>query len=193
MIVASNHASHLDPVLVGSATERRLTFLARSTLFEPRFFGALIRALGAVPIEREGVGIGGLRAALTVLGQGGAVLVFPEGTRSRDGELGSFRTGAVRIAQRSGAPIVPVWVEGSRRAMPRGARFPRPRAIEVRVGTPFRVDPRADLDVATASLRARIAALAEGGHARNEIETLVVEATGTKVQTTGPRSAAGAR
>jgi len=160
VLFVSNHASHLDPVLVGAAVCRPLRYLARSSLFRSRPFAALIRAFGAVPVEREGVGVGGTRAVLSILAGGGAVVMFPEGTRSRDGSLGALRPGAARVAQRSGAQVVPVWIEGSANAMPPGARFPRPRRIEIRFGAAFRVPPGVAPEAATMELRERLLALA---------------------------------
>jgi len=160
VLFVSNHASFLDPVLIGAVTCRPLQYLARSTLFRSRPFALLIRSLGAVPVEREGVGVGGTRAVLSILAGGGAVTMFPEGTRSRDGSLGDFRTGAARIAQKSGAQVVPVWIEGSRGAMPPGALFPRPRRIEIRLGVAFRVPPGVSAESATREMRERLLALA---------------------------------
>jgi 1-acyl-sn-glycerol-3-phosphate acyltransferase len=159
-LLVANHASYLDPVLVGAAVPRRLSYLARSSLFRPRAFGVLIRAFGAIPLEREGVGIGGMRAVLAALAEGRVVLLFPEGTRSADGALGVLRTGAMRIAQRAGVTVVPVWIEGSGRALPRGAKLPRPRRIEVRFGAPYRVHPDADVGSATRELENRLRSLA---------------------------------
>lgn len=160
VLFVSNHASFLDPVLIGAATCRPLGYLARSTLFRSRLFAAVIRALGAVPVEREGVGVGGTRAVLSILAGGGAVAMFPEGTRTRDGTLGEFRPGAARIAQKSGAQVVPVWIEGSRAAMPAGAIFPRPRRIEVRIGSAYRVPAGVAPEAATEEMRERLLALA---------------------------------
>ncbi len=158
-LLVSNHASHLDPLLIGAATSRRLRYLGRSSLFRPRIFAAVIRALGGIPVEREGVGLGGTRAVLSALAGGSPVVMFPEGTRSTDGTLRKLRPGAVRIAQKSGVLVVPVWIEGSGRAFPRGSRFPRLRRIEVRIGVPYRVEPDLDVEVATSELREHLLAL----------------------------------
>lgn len=166
VLIVANHGSYLDPLLVGAISNRPLRYLARSTLFRGAF-GELIRRMGAVPVERDGVGVGGSRTILAALAHGDPVLVFPEGTRSPDGRLGRLRPGVVRIAQRSGAPLLPVWIEGSARAWPKGARVPRPRAVTVRVGEPYRIgataDPRQEID----ALRSRLLALS-GATAEND-------------------------
>ena len=89
----SNHQSHLDPVLVGLASDQRLNYLARDTLFGFAPFRWLINSLDAIPIDREGLGLGGLKETLKRLKRGESVLMFPEGTRTRDGEVGRLRPG----------------------------------------------------------------------------------------------------
>lgn len=130
VLLVSNHQSHLDPVLIGVACPRQMRFLARHSLF---FWplGWLIHSLGAVPIDRERGGLGGIKATLQLLKAGEAVLVFPEGTRSRDGRLQPLMPGFCALARRGGATVVPVAIEGAFAAMPRGSRFPRPRPIRL--------------------------------------------------------------
>jgi 1-acyl-sn-glycerol-3-phosphate acyltransferase len=91
----------------------------------------LIRSLGAVPIDRERGGLGGIKATLQLLKAGEAVLVFPEGTRSRDGRLQPLMPGFCTLARRGGATVVPVAIDGAFAAMPRGSRFPRPWPIRL--------------------------------------------------------------
>src|SRR5690606_7647333 len=86
LVVLCNHQSNLDPVLVGVASPRQLSFLARDSLFVG-WFGSLIRSFDAIPIDREGTGLAGIRATLGRLKKGDAVLLFPEGTRTSDGYL----------------------------------------------------------------------------------------------------------
>ena len=135
VLIASNHQSHLDPVLVGIACPRQLRFLARHTLF---FWPLawLIRSLGAVPIDRAS-GRGGIKATLKLLKEGAPVLVFPEGTRTPDGALQPLHAGFCALARRSGATIVPAALDGAYAAMPRGSRLPRPRPITLRFGRPI--------------------------------------------------------
>jgi len=134
----SNHSSLLDPPLVGGACPRQLTFLAKAELFDVPGFGRLIHALNARPVRREGADAAALRVALRVLEQGGALLVFPEGTRGPEGQLREPKPGAALLAVLSGAPVVPVFVRGSGRAWPRGRRLPRPAKVKVAFGPSLR-------------------------------------------------------
>lgn len=137
VLLVANHSSLLDPPLVGGVAPRRLSFLAKAELFEIPLFGALIRGLGARPVRREGADVGALRTALRVLKDGGALLVFPEGTRGEEGVLRSAKPGAGMLAVLGGAAVVPVYVSGSGRAWPRGRRLPRPTRVTVTFGPPL--------------------------------------------------------
>ena len=137
VLLVSNHQSHLDPVLVGIVSPRQIRSLARHSLF---FWplGWLIHSLGAVPIDRERGGLGGIKATLKLLHAGEAVLLFPEGTRTRDGALQPFLPGFCALARRSGTTIVPIAIDGAFAAMPRSSLFPRPRPISVTICPPIR-------------------------------------------------------
>jgi 1-acyl-sn-glycerol-3-phosphate acyltransferase len=158
VLIVCNHQSHLDPVLAGVACPRQLRALARKSLF---FWplGWMIRSLGAVPVDRGGSGISGIKAILKMLGDGDAVIIFPEGTRTRDGQLQPFQAGFAAIARRSNAAIVPVAIHGAFEAMPRGQALPRPLPITLVFGTPIGVDEvaRQTDDELIESTRARIA------------------------------------
>jgi len=138
VLLVSNHSSVLDPPLVGGVCPRQLTFLAKAELFAVPGFGRLIHALNARPVRREGADAAALRVALRALEQGGALLVFPEGTRGPEGRLREPKPGAALLAVLSGARVVPVFVRGSGRAWPRGRRFPRPAKVRVAFGPPLR-------------------------------------------------------
>jgi len=137
VLIVANHVSHLDPPLIAGAASRQLAFLAKAELFRVPLFGGLIRRLGAQPLRREGPDAGALRAALRVLRGGGALLVFPEGTRGEEGRLGPAKPGAGMLAVVAGAPVIPVYVGGSGRAWPRGRRLPRPARVTVTFGPPL--------------------------------------------------------
>jgi len=145
-LLLSNHQSHLDPVLIGLACDRRLSFLARDTLFRFAPFRFLIKSLDAIPIDREGVGLGGLKETLKRLKRGEAVLIFPEGTRSRNGEVAPLKPGFVALAKRAQVPLVPMALDGAFHAWPRTAAFPRPAVIHVRFGQPLLPEELANLD-----------------------------------------------
>lgn len=137
VLLVSNHQSVLDPPLVGMGSPRPMNYLARETLFRFPLLRWLISSLDTIPVDREGMGLGGLKESLRRLKRGEMVLVFPEGTRTSDGEIGRFRPGFTALAARSGATILPVAIEGAFDAWPRGRRFPRLGRIHVYYGPPI--------------------------------------------------------
>lgn len=137
VLLASNHQSFLDPVLVGVALDRPVHYLARSSLFRPPGFGQLIRALGAHPLRRGKIDGSALRTCMQILRGGEPLLLFPEGTRSRDGSLGRMRPGAASLAARCEVPIIPVCIEGAFQAWPRTRALPRPAPVAVAYGRPL--------------------------------------------------------
>jgi 1-acyl-sn-glycerol-3-phosphate acyltransferase len=146
VLVVANHQSNLDPPLVGMACRRRMNYLARDTLFSFAPFGWLIKSLDAIPIDREGFGLAGIKEALRRLKRGEMVLVFPEGTRTPDGQMKAFRPGFTSLAVRSGAAILPVAIEGAFRCWPRSKVLPRPGKIHVQYGRPILPKEYAGMD-----------------------------------------------
>ena len=146
VLIVSNHSSGLDPPLIGGASDRQLTYLAKAELFKIPLFGALIRGLDARPIRREGADPAALRTARHVLEEGRALLVFPEGTRGDEGDIRPAKAGAGLLAVSSGAAVVPVYVKGSGQAWPRGRSLPRPAKITVTFGKPLRFEPARGTD-----------------------------------------------
>ncbi len=137
VILASNHASFLDPPLVGSGLRRDINYLARESLFRFPGIGALLRSWNAVPVDRDGGGARGLKAILDRLLAGGAIILFPEGTRSPDGKLQAARSGIGLTVIKSTAPVVPVRVFGTFEAYGRDIKFPRPYRVMVKYGRPM--------------------------------------------------------
>jgi 1-acyl-sn-glycerol-3-phosphate acyltransferase len=137
VILASNHASFLDPPLVGSGLKRGINYLARESLFRFPGIGALLRSWSAVPVDRDGGGAAGLKAILNRLLAGGGIILFPEGTRTRDGNLQPARSGIGLVVVKSNAPVVPVRVFGTYEAYGRHVKFPRPRRIALKYGRPM--------------------------------------------------------
>jgi 1-acyl-sn-glycerol-3-phosphate acyltransferase len=140
VLVVSNHQSMLDPVLVGLACMRRMNYLARDTLFWFGPFRWLINSLDAIPIDREGLGLAGLKESLRRLKRGEMVVMFPEGTRTHDGEVAAFRPGFTVLAARSKASILPVGIEGAYAVWPRGHVVPSLGPIHVHYGPPIPPD-----------------------------------------------------
>jgi 1-acyl-sn-glycerol-3-phosphate acyltransferase len=137
VILASNHASFLDPPLVGAGLRRDIHYLARENLFKFPVFRSILRTVNTVPVDRDGGGAAGLRAILDRLLSGGGIILFPEGTRSRDGRLQPARSGIGLTVLKSSAPVVPVRVFGTYEAFGPHVRFPRPRRVAVKYGRPL--------------------------------------------------------
>jgi len=123
-LLIANHQSFLDPVLVGLAARRHLHYLARRTLFHHWGLSWLMRSLNGVPINQEGFAREGLKTILDQLQAGHAVVVYPEGERTADGKMQSFRPGIYLLIKRVDMPIVPVGIAGSFDAWPRHRPLP---------------------------------------------------------------------
>jgi len=137
VILASNHASFLDPPLVGSGLRRGINYLARESLFRFPGMGALLRSWNAVPVDRDGGGAKGLKTILERLLAGNGIILFPEGTRTKDGNLLPARSGIGLTVVKSAAPVVPVRVFGTFEAFGRHRKFPRPYRVAVKYGRPM--------------------------------------------------------
>jgi len=163
VVLASNHQSFLDPVLVGVPLPRELRYMARRSLFRRPRFARLLRALGGLAVRRGAADLGAIRAGIGLLRAGQGLVLFPEGTRSADGRVGRFLPGFAVLAARADAPIVPVAIDGAFAAWPRQRRLPRPGRVCVRYGEPL--DPpangRAAAEAAAAAVERRVRALCE--------------------------------
>jgi 1-acyl-sn-glycerol-3-phosphate acyltransferase len=146
LIVASNHLSFIDSIVIPLAVPRRVAFLAKAEYFEGRSLASLprrafFRTYGAVPVERDQQrnAQASLDLAADLLSRGDAFGIYPEGTRSRDGRLYRGRTGVGWLALKTSAPVLPVGLAGTERVQPIGARIPRVHRVTIRFGPP--VDP----------------------------------------------------
>ncbi|MDO9541035.1 MAG: lysophospholipid acyltransferase family protein [Kiritimatiellia bacterium] len=138
IIIASNHASYLDPPLLGCALKHRyVRFLARDSLFQNRLGQWWANKVGVVFIDRNRGDLAAFKAALTILKAGGALCLFPEGTRTLDGNLQSPKAGIGFLIVKSAVPVVPAYIEGSFAAFSKGAGRIRPAKITVRYGQPI--------------------------------------------------------
>ncbi len=145
-ILAPNHISFLDPVILIGVLPRRITYVGKAEYLGSWKTRYLFPAVGMIPIDRAGgeAALAALDMAAEVLARGELFGIFPEGTRSRDGCLHRGRTGVARLASRTGAPVIPVGIRGTDRIQPPGASIPRPfRRCEVRFGAPIGVRPSA--------------------------------------------------
>ncbi|MGB3443642.1 MAG: lysophospholipid acyltransferase family protein [Actinophytocola sp.] len=151
VVLASNHLSFIDSVVIRLAAPRRVTFLAKDEYFTGRGLrGRLVRwfftAVGSVPVSRGShrAAQAALDTAREVLDGGNVFGIYPEGTRSLDGKLYRGRTGVAWLALATGAPVVPVALAGTERLQPVGKRVPRPHRVTVRFGPPmtFLGDPK---------------------------------------------------
>ncbi len=141
VIVAGNHPSYLDPILVYLPLRRPLRFMAWDALFRIPLAGPLMRALGAFPVDlRKGKGEAAFQQALKVLNDGDALGIFPEGQRSETGALGELKTGVARLAIATNAPIIPVTIGGASRAWPKWKLLPKPAKLVVRFHEPLTLD-----------------------------------------------------
>jgi 1-acyl-sn-glycerol-3-phosphate acyltransferase len=129
LLVVANHQSFFDPVICGLAARRRLTYMARKSLFKSRPFAFLIESLGALPIDQEASAVEGMRLALDSLHTGKALLVFPEGERTPDGSILPFKRGVGLLIRKSQAPVLPIGIAGAFEAFPRHRPYPTPAPI----------------------------------------------------------------
>lgn len=165
VILAANHRSFMDSIFLALVVERPVCFLAKAEYFDDRRVAWLFRSTGQIPVRR-GSPVGAVRAvdeALRVLGEGGVVGVYPEGSRSRDGRMHRGKLGPARLAVASGAPIVPVGLVGTEAVQSPGQRLPRVnKPVAIRFGSPLWLgsnDDRRELRTGIDQVMARIAAL----------------------------------
>jgi 1-acyl-sn-glycerol-3-phosphate acyltransferase len=155
VLIVSNHQSMLDPVPIGLASRRRLTFLARKNLFDQPVLAPIMRSLGGgIPIDR-GFGKEGIHAVLAALEEGRAVALFPEGERTHTGQVQPFKPGVSLLIKRVKCPIVPVGIAGAYAAWSRHMKWPRfsplffqpgPSTLAVAIGKPIDPARYADMD-----------------------------------------------
>ena len=158
VLVVSNHQSFLDPILAAVGMPRPFHPMARETLFRFLPFALIIRSLNAFPVRRASADLGAIREALRRLKDGQVVLMFPEGTRTRDGSIGRLQGGPITIAARAGVPVLPMVIDGAFESWPRTHLLPRPHQILVACGKPLSAEEAAagDPDALMEVLRGRM-------------------------------------
>jgi 1-acyl-sn-glycerol-3-phosphate acyltransferase len=168
VIIAPIHRSNVDFALTLFISKRKVFFMAKDSLFKVPLLGPLITHLGAFPIHRGSADRESMAHSEAVLRQGHALVLFPEGTRKEGRQVAPLHDGAMFVAARTGAKVVPVGIGGSDRAMPKGAKLPRPAKIRIVVGMPLD-PPSSEGRVARSALNAKSEEL------RAALETVYLE------------------
>lgn len=139
LIIASNHLSFVDSVVLPIVAPRKVVFLAKAEYFDNALGRAWYGGLGMIPVNRDDTksAMASLDIALEILGRGEAFGIYPEGTRSRDGRLYRGRTGVAELALTAGVPVVPVGLQGTQNIQPVGSKWPRRAKVTVRFGEPI--------------------------------------------------------
>jgi 1-acyl-sn-glycerol-3-phosphate acyltransferase len=171
VLIAPIHRSNVDFVFTLFISPRKVFFMAKDSLFRVPLLGALITHLGAFPVKRGSADRESMSLAEEVLRQGHALVLFPEGTRKEGRGVAPLHDGAMFVAARTGAMVVPVGIGGSDRAMPRGAKLPRPAKIRIVVGRPI-TPPSSEGRVSRSAIAAKSEEL------RVELEAVYFESLG---------------
>ena len=158
-ILASNHISNLDPVVLGICSVRRLNFLAKIELFKG-LLGFILTRLGAFPVKRGESDFGAMREALRRLKEGRVILIFVEGTRQIGNEPSKAQAGVGFLAMKSGVPIVPVYLQGTNQVLPPGSKFLKRGPVSATFGEPFYVNDAPTYENAYQRILDKIYALA---------------------------------
>jgi 1-acyl-sn-glycerol-3-phosphate acyltransferase len=137
VLIAPVHRSNIDFAFTVFMTKRKTFFMAKDSLWRIPLLRELISTMGAFPVKRGTADRESLAFAQSVLEQGEVLVMFPEGTRQEGAEVSELRDGAMFIASRTGATVVPVGIGNTERAMPRGAKFPRPAKVRIVIGAPI--------------------------------------------------------
>ena len=140
VLLVTNHQSFLDPILLGVRLLRPVSFFARHSLFENRYFGWLIRSVNAFPVHRGKPDIAAFRETIRRLRGGHVLNIFPEGTRAPDRDIGRLQKGIALIVRQAGVPVIPVVVTGSFEAWPRTRKLFRHHPIYMQFGHPLSVE-----------------------------------------------------
>ncbi|MBF0569564.1 MAG: 1-acyl-sn-glycerol-3-phosphate acyltransferase [Candidatus Omnitrophica bacterium] len=163
VILASNHISNLDPVLIPVVCPRQLRFIAKESLFKIPILGALIRCGGGIPVRRGTADRKALGEALDELKRGYALLMFPQGTRGGT----KAQAGVAFLAATAGVPVIPIYIEGMDQLLPKGAAFPRRSAVRVVFGKPITISKDIAYDSAAENIMATIWSLEKTPAARS--------------------------
>lgn len=141
-ILASNHVSYLDPIAVGVACQRKLNYMAKEELFFNPLFSRFLSSIGVFPVKRDSADLSALKEAMRRVRMGGALVLFPEGSRRFDGASGEPYPGIGFLAAKLNVPVIPAFVKGTEKALPVGAKFIRLTNISVCFGKQISIERR---------------------------------------------------
>ena len=150
LILAANHVSYLDPIVLGVAVKRPIHFITKKEVFKVPFLGFLARSLGAIPVDRNKANPTSIKKSFSLLKKGHILGIFPEGTRSLNGELLDLNAGLIKIALKTGSPIIPVGISGTFEIYPPKARMPsffKRKNIYIHFGKPIYLDNTREKDI----------------------------------------------
>ena len=169
-LIVSNHASYLDPPMVGVACKKySVDFMAKKEMFDAPVLGAWTRSVGCIPVDRDAAGVKAMKEALRRLKKKRVVAIFPEGRRSDDGSLQEAKRGVGFLVAKARVPVVPVYIDGSAAAMPKEGHIRFKARIDAYIGRPILFDElsfeekdgKTDYEAITAAIMERIAGLKE--------------------------------
>lgn len=159
-LLVANHASNLDPLMIGLPLPRPVCFLAKASLFRVPLLGPFLRATHTIPVDRAAASAGSIRAIAEKVDAGYLAAVFPEGTRTRDGSVGEFKPGFLSIVKKIRRPVIPVGIAGTFEVWPADRKIPRPGRVRVVFGEPLEADELLGGDRSAAIGRVRDAVVA---------------------------------
>ncbi|MDP3763629.1 MAG: lysophospholipid acyltransferase family protein [bacterium] len=138
-ILASNHISNLDPLILGLSCARKFGYIAKDSLFKNKLFSVVLHLVGTFPIKRDSSDVGAIKEALKRLERGTPIIMFPEGTRGGYARTQKVHSGIALIAIKSGVPVIPAYIQGSDQVLPKGTIWPRRRLVHVTIGSPVKL------------------------------------------------------
>lgn len=156
VLLVSNHQSYLDPIILSSGLDRTLSYLAKSELFRNRFFAWLIGSLNAFPVQQGSGDVGAVKEAINRLQEGHLLNIYPEGSRTENGEIGSLEPGVALVIRRAKVPVVPVAITGSYESWPKSKKNIHFRPIRIYIGPPMNELWKLDRDEIMATLDATL-------------------------------------
>lgn len=167
-ILVANHQSYMDPVIVTVPLARECDFMARDTLFRNKAFAKLITSLNAFPVRRGEADIGAIKESLRRLKRGRLIVMFPEGTRTEDGRIGTILPGLDALARKTNVPIIPVLIDGLFQVWPRTNPLPRPGNVIIEYDKSITPAEYAHMDAQelTALIGRRLQAMQRRWHSR---------------------------